>query len=213
MVPIPSPPHRSFVCRGAALATTVCCLAFLLWLLLVPAVPVQALPEGAPEASSPRAIRDATQSHGSAETPYWIWVVLPRLFPDYLPAAGGYLSLGFAWPEGEEVPLGIAKRPRTALSPSFQQLDCLACHRAGGGPVAEATTTADGARLIRQAMFSHGAYEQFLRRCAEDPRFTAGYLLPAIRYNVPVKGLTALRYRYQWIPQARRTLLQLDGQT
>ena len=27
--------------------------------------------------------------------PYWIWLVLPRVFPDLLPAPGGYASLGF----------------------------------------------------------------------------------------------------------------------
>ena len=26
--------------------------------------------------------------------PYWIWLVLPRLFPEYLPGPGGYASLG-----------------------------------------------------------------------------------------------------------------------
>src|SRR5208283_998979 len=26
--------------------------------------------------------------------PYWVWLVLPRLFPEKLPGAGGYTSLG-----------------------------------------------------------------------------------------------------------------------
>ena len=26
--------------------------------------------------------------------PYWIWLVLPRVFPEYLPGPGGYASLG-----------------------------------------------------------------------------------------------------------------------
>src|SRR5260370_436550 len=33
----------------------------------------------------------------SAGIPYWIWVVLPRVFPEYLPGPGGYSSLGVAW--------------------------------------------------------------------------------------------------------------------
>ena len=36
-------------------------------------------------------------SIGTEETdgiPYWIWLVLPRIFPEYLPAPGGYASLG-----------------------------------------------------------------------------------------------------------------------
>jgi hypothetical protein len=42
--------------------------------------------------------------------PYWIWVVLPRLFPEYLPGLGGYTSLGLTWEEGKETPVGISKK-------------------------------------------------------------------------------------------------------
>ncbi|MCA8949530.1 MAG: hypothetical protein KDE27_08500, partial [Planctomycetes bacterium] len=39
---------------------------------------------------------------GEADTgiPYWIWLVLPRVFPDLLPGPGGYAAFGFAWEEG-----------------------------------------------------------------------------------------------------------------
>ena len=26
--------------------------------------------------------------------PYWIWVVLPRIFPEYMPRPGGYAAVG-----------------------------------------------------------------------------------------------------------------------
>ena len=39
--------------------------------------------------------------------PYWIWVVMPRLFSEKLPASGGYTSLGLTWEEGQEMPIGI----------------------------------------------------------------------------------------------------------
>lgn len=29
--------------------------------------------------------------------PYWIWLVLPRVFPEKLPGPGGYTSLGLTW--------------------------------------------------------------------------------------------------------------------
>src|SRR4051794_14458208 len=29
--------------------------------------------------------------------PYWIWIVLPRVFPQYLPGNGGYAALGMVW--------------------------------------------------------------------------------------------------------------------
>jgi hypothetical protein len=47
--------------------------------------------------------------------PYWVWLVLPRLFPEYLPrgasgnAPGGYASLGLIWEPGQETPVGFSK--------------------------------------------------------------------------------------------------------
>ena len=32
--------------------------------------------------------------------PYWIFVVLPKVFPEYLPPPGGYASLGMSWEPG-----------------------------------------------------------------------------------------------------------------
>ena len=29
--------------------------------------------------------------------PYWIWLVLPRIFPDLMPGPGGYKSFGLTW--------------------------------------------------------------------------------------------------------------------
>src|SRR5437762_2427229 len=29
--------------------------------------------------------------------PYWIWLVLPRVFPEHLPGNGGYAALGMVW--------------------------------------------------------------------------------------------------------------------
>src|SRR5579872_6079230 len=42
--------------------------------------------------------------------PYWIWLVLPRIFPEYLPGPGGYASLGVVWEPGRELPVGYAKK-------------------------------------------------------------------------------------------------------
>src|SRR6266705_974335 len=42
--------------------------------------------------------------------PYWIWVVLPRIFPDLTPGAGGYKSFGLVWEEGQEIPVGFSKK-------------------------------------------------------------------------------------------------------
>src|SRR5687768_12603656 len=42
--------------------------------------------------------------------PYWIWQVLPRMFPEKLPGPGGYASLGMIWEPDRELPIGFAKR-------------------------------------------------------------------------------------------------------
>src|SRR5262245_8014381 len=42
--------------------------------------------------------------------PYWVWLVLPRVFPEYLNGPGGYASLGILWEEGQETPVGFSKK-------------------------------------------------------------------------------------------------------
>ena len=50
--------------------------------------------------------------------PYYIWLVLPRVFPEYVPGPGGYKAFGLVWAEGKEMPVGFTKRvigfPRVA---------------------------------------------------------------------------------------------------
>src|ERR1043165_2817330 len=57
--------------------------------------------------------------------PYWVWVVLPSVFPDLPPGPGGYKSFGLTWEEGKEMPVGFTKRvigfPRVANN-------CAICH-------------------------------------------------------------------------------------
>src|SRR4051812_27201336 len=57
--------------------------------------------------------------------PYYIWLVLPRVFPEYVPGPGGYKAFGVAWEEGHEMPVGFTKRtigfPRVANN-------CAICH-------------------------------------------------------------------------------------
>src|SRR5258708_38318577 len=52
--------------------------------------------------------------------PYWIWMGLPRLFPDLMPGARGYKSFGRAWEAGQAIPLRFRKKgtglPRIATN-------------------------------------------------------------------------------------------------
>ena len=65
----------------------------------------------------------STGAERDAGIPYWIWLVLPRIFPEYMHYPGGYVALGMTWEEGKEMPAGFSKRrsatsawPRTAHS-------------------------------------------------------------------------------------------------
>src|SRR5205809_1075422 len=44
--------------------------------------------------------------------PYWLWKVLPELFPEHLPDGGadGYASLGFIVEPGHDRPIGFSLR-------------------------------------------------------------------------------------------------------
>ena len=39
-------------------------------------------------------------TEASDGVPYWVWLVLPRIFPDLLPGPGGYAALGIQSKEG-----------------------------------------------------------------------------------------------------------------
>ena len=62
-----------------------------------------------------------------AGVPYWIWYVLPRMFPEKLPGPGGYASLGVWWEEGQELPIGFTKK--VIGFPSRRQYLCLLPYR------------------------------------------------------------------------------------
>src|SRR5215831_7152090 len=59
--------------------------------------------------------------------PYWIWLVLPKMFPEYLPGPGGWASLGFVWEQGREMPVGFSKK-----TIGFERvgINCALCHTA-----------------------------------------------------------------------------------
>ncbi len=48
-------------------------------------------------------------TEGEQGIPYWIWLVLPRIFPEYLPGPGGYAAAGILSKDGHEMPIGLSK--------------------------------------------------------------------------------------------------------
>jgi len=137
--------------------------------------------------------------------PYWIWLVLPRVFPEHLPRPGGYASLGLLGVDGHEMPIGFSK-----VTVGFPRvgINCAVCH------AASLRATPTDPPTIYPAGPSHQTTEQqylrFLFACASDPRFTADTLLAEIARNVTLSTIDSLLYRFVIIPGTKRALLQLQ---
>lgn len=135
--------------------------------------------------------------------PYWIWLVLPRLFADKLPRPGGYASLGVAWEEGKETPVGFTKK-----TIGFERvgLSCAGCHSATyrTDPKEKPVILPTGPTNT----FDVQAYLRFLAACAKDPRFNADTLLEEIYYHHKFSPVEGILYRYVLIPQTKKALLK-----
>ncbi|HMD61454.1 MAG TPA: hypothetical protein VKG78_08490 [Opitutaceae bacterium] len=133
--------------------------------------------------------------------PYWIWLVLPRVFPDLMPGPGGYKSFGIVWEPGQEIPVGFSKRtigfPRIANN-------CAICHvgtwRAGESDLPHVVIGAPAHTSNLQSMI------RFLINCAADPRFNADTLLGQIERETEFSLVDKLIYRFALIPLTRSAL-------
>lgn len=139
-----------------------------------------------------------------AGLPYWVFYVLPSLFPEKLPPKkSGYGSFGLSWEETVEMPVGFTKvtigYPRVGFN-------CALCHaRLGEGsgsrpellPVQPADTAAAA------------ALSRFFYECAADPRFNSDNLLGEIAHFVKLDWIDRLLYRFYIIPATRTKIL--DG--
>lgn len=138
----------------------------------------------------------------AAGIPYWIYAVLPRMFPEYLPGPGGYASLGIAWEEGREMPVGFTKKvvgfPRVSNT-------CAVCHTASYrvAPDAPPVFVAAGPGHTSNVQ----GFFRFLRDCVNDPRFNPDNLLAEIRLVTELSLLDRLLYRFIIIPFTKKALL------
>lgn len=136
--------------------------------------------------------------------PYWIWLVLPRMFPEYLPGPGGYASFGLPWEQGRETPIGFTKKTIGFERVGF---NCAFCHTA-----TVRKSAGDPTPAIYLAGPSHTfnalAYERFLFKCASDPRFSAKNILAEIGEIAQISILDKLLYRFFLIPFTKKALLK-----
>jgi hypothetical protein len=132
--------------------------------------------------------------------PYWIWRVLPEMFPEKLPGKG-YASLGFVNEPGREVPIGISRRK---VIIDRVGLNCAICHT---GTVRDTPKSTPRIILGMPAnTFDLQRYFRFLADCVEDGRFTADNILSAIEARTRISYVERLIYR-QAIWMTREELL------
>jgi len=146
-------------------------------------------------------------TESTAGVPYWIWLVLPRIFPDKLPYPGGYESLGIVAQEGRELPVGFSKQ---TIGIDRVGINCAFCHtatyRAHPGDKPVFVPAAPGHTTSPQD------YLRFLFACASDPRFNSSTIMDEIGKNYNLSFLDKLTYRFALIPFTRFTLLQQQKQ-
>jgi cytochrome c553 len=133
--------------------------------------------------------------------PYWIWRVLPTLFPEYLPGnQDGYGSVGVYWVAGEELPVGFSKKtlgviPRVAPN-------CAFCHQGSYRLRAD-----DPATFVPAGAGTKVNIQGFLRFLVQigrhKERFSAERVMAAITaiYDMPL--WERLIYHYLLIPAVR----------
>jgi len=139
--------------------------------------------------------------------PYWIWLVLPRMFPEKLPGSGGYASLGMVWEEGKEVPVGISKK---TIGFDRVALNCAFCHSAPYRAKPDDKPTIVAAGPAHQ--FDPQSYVRFLYSCASDPRFNPDNIMKEIDLVYKLSFVERTLYRYVLIPQTRDALLKQKEQ-
>jgi mono/diheme cytochrome c family protein len=137
--------------------------------------------------------------------PYLVWRVLPTVFADLLPGAGGYRALGFFWEKGRseaDAPIGFSK---ARVGFERMAINCAFCHHTvtRTRPEAEPAVYPTGPSNLIDVQ----GYQRFLSACASDPRFTADTLLPEIEKVAPLSFLDRALYRYLIIPATRKALL------
>ncbi|MFO1434661.1 MAG: cytochrome c [Candidatus Competibacteraceae bacterium] len=135
--------------------------------------------------------------------PYWIWRVLPQMFPEYLPGSGGYTALGLFWEPGKETPVGFSIKtvgvPRVAFN-------CAFCHqtsyRLKESDLPTLIPEGTGNRVDPQA------YIRFLAAAGADARFNSDAILAEIKSIYDLSWLDRQLYRYVLIPAAKKALIR-----
>lgn len=140
---------------------------------------------------------------GASGVPYWMWLAMPRLFPEHLSGPGGYAALGISWEEGREMQVGFAKRKVGYLRVTGNCALCHAVSTPNGNDQAPAIHPFSGGRTT-----DIGPLLAFYRNCAQDPRFNPDEFFSEIDDDTKLSIADRLLYRYFLIPRIKRALIE-----
>ncbi len=153
-------------------------------------------------------------AEGDRGIPYFLWLVMPRVFSDLVPGAGGWRSFGVVWEEGQEMPVGFSKK-----TVGFARVtnNCAVCH------AATYRLSEDETPHVAIAAPAHTNNLQsvlrFMFKAAHDPRFNPDTLMNEIRLvsgnqfgNGGLSFVDRQIYRYLLIPFTKKALLAQEKQ-
>jgi hypothetical protein len=151
----------------------------------------------------------STGGERDAGLPYWLWKVLPEMFPEHLPGKG-LQSLGFIFdptrPHDQDLPVGVSKRNVQGIDRVF--LNCAVCH------VGTVRDTPESRPKIYTGMPAHNVdlqgFERFLFNCATDEKFNGDRIALEIRrIGGTDDWINRLLLRYVAVDLGRQRLLTL----
>src|SRR5260221_5098712 len=134
-----------------------------------------------------------------SRVPYYLWKVLPGMFPDKLPQPGGMAGLGLLQEPGHELPVGFVKRQ--IGYPSVEP-NCALCHTSSyRGKAGEQSVIVPGAPAHELDL---ERFQSFLYESAADPRFTTSSVLNEIEKVQSLGAFEKQVYRFIIIPAAKQ---------
>ncbi len=153
----------------------------------------------------------STGGERDAGIPYWLWKVMPAMFPEFIPGPHHDLrSFGFVFdptrPVDKDLPVGVSKRKVQGIDRVF--FNCAVCH------VGTVRDTPESARRIIAGMPSNTVdlqgFERFLFACATSEKFTPDRIAAEMkRIGANDDLINRLILRYIGIDLGRTRLLFL----